>query len=120
MLSYALSIFLQVLILLVLVPNVTGGGVAVRQGGLIRGLITVLFIGLVNVGLWVGLAMLTLGTALAVQVVTFGLLGIIVNALAIRVVGGILPDVLYVRNFGSAFSAAVVITICNFLIGYLL
>lgn len=120
MLNYILTIFLQVVVLLVIVPNLTSGGVAVRKGGLLRGLVTVFIIGLTNLGLWIGLTMLTFGAVLAVQVLTLGLAGIVVNALAIRVAGGILPDVLYVRSFGSALSAAVVITICNFLIANLL
>lgn len=115
-----LTIFLEVLVLLLIVPACTSGGVAVRQGGLFRGLLAILLIGLLNVSLWFAITLLTVGTALIAQVITFGLVGLLINALAIRLTGAIMGDALYVRSFGSAFVASIVMVLSNLAIQHFL
>lgn len=118
--EFLLSIVLQVLVLLIVVPACTGQGVAVRQGGFLRGLLALICIGLTNMALWFVLAIVTVGMAVVAQFLTFGLVGLLVNALAIKATGSMLKDVLYVRSFGSAFYAALVMVVANCLIRYFL
>ena len=110
-----LTLFLQVIVLLVVVPAVTSGNVAVRKGGLLRGLMILLGIGIVNWMLWPVLAIFTLGTVYIVQIISFGLVGILVNALAFRIAGGI-STAFYVKSFGSAFVAALTMAVANVVI----
>ena len=116
MLHTLITLFLQVLVLLVIVPACTSGGVAVREGGLFRGFLAILCIALLNFVLWVALTFITVGFTLVAQVATFGLAGLVINALAIKATAGMMPDVLYVRSFGSAFIAALVMVVCNYLL----
>ena len=118
--EFLISIALQVLALLVVVPAVTGNGVAVRRGGFFRGLLVLFCIGLTNMILWFGLTLLTVGTTLLAQWLTFGLVGLLINALAIKVVGSVLNDAFYVRSYGSAFLAAIVMVLTNCAIRYFL
>lgn len=118
--EFLISIALQVLALLVVVPAVTGNGVAVRQGGFFRGLLVLFCIGLTNMILWFGLTLVTVGMTIVTQWLTFGLVGLLINALAIKLVGKALNDVLYVRSYGSAFLAAIVMVLTNCAIRYFL
>lgn len=118
--EFLISLALQVLALLIVVPAVTGNGVAVRQGGLFRGLLVLFCIGLTNMILWFVLTLFTVGMTLVAQWLTFGLVGLLINALAIKIVGNTLNDTLYVRSFGSAFLAAIVMVLTNCAIRYFL
>lgn len=118
--QFLITILLQVLVLLFVVPPVTSNGVAVRQGSVFRGILALLCIGLLNMALWFVLTIFTAGLAVVASWLTFGLVGLLVNALAIRVTAGLLGDVLYVRSFGSAFLAAIVMVVTNFLINTVL
>ena len=114
-----LTLVLQVVTLLVVVPAVTSGTVAVRQGGFLRGALIMLCIGLVNFALWPILALFTFGTIFIVQMLSFGLVGIFVNALAFRLFGGI-STALYVKNYGSALAAAITMSVANVVIHLIL
>jgi uncharacterized membrane protein YvlD (DUF360 family) len=118
--EFLVSLVLQVLVLLVVVPAVTANGVAVRQGGFFRGLIALVCIGLTNMILWFLLTIFTVGMTVLLQFLTFGLVGLLINALAIRATGSALKDVLYVKSFGSALGAALTMVIANCLIRYFL
>jgi len=118
--EFLISIALQVLALLIVVPAVTGQGVAVRKGGFFRGLLVLFCIGLTNLILWFVLTLFTVGMTLVLQYLTFGLVGLLINALAIKMTSNALDDVLYVRNFGSAFLAAVVMVLTNCAIRFFL
>ncbi len=118
--EFLISIALQVLVLLIVVPAVTSNGVAVREGGFFRGLLALICIGLTNMILWFGLTILTVGMTVVLQFLTFGLVGLLINALAFKVTAATLKDVLYVRSFGSAFGAALVMVIANCAIRYFL
>ncbi len=118
--EFLISLALQVLILLVVVPAFTGGGVMVRQGGFFRGLLVLVCIGLTNSILWFALTLLTVGMTLVLQFLTFGLVGLLINALAIKCTSAALKDVLYVRGFGSAFAAALIMVLGNCAIRYFL
>ena len=112
MFASLLTLFLQVLVLLIVVPAVTDGNVAVRKGGFLRGLLILVGIGIINWMLWPVLAIFTLGMILIAQVVTFGLVGIIVNALAFRIAGGMSTS-FHVKSFGWALAAAITMAIAN-------
>lgn len=118
--QFLVTVILQVLVLLLVVPPATTGGVAVRQGSFFRGILALLCIGLANIALWSVLTIATAGLAVVASWLTFGLVGVLVNALAFRVTGGLFSDVLYVRSFGSAFVAAAVMVVSNFLINTVL
>ncbi len=120
MLEFLIRLALMVLTLLVVVPAVTGGGVAVRRGGFFRGLLSVIVIGLVNMCLWFGITLLTLGTVLPLQILTFGFVGLLINALAFRATAAVMPEVLYVKSFGTAFGASLVMTIATWAINHFL
>ena len=49
----------------------------------------------------------------------FGLVGLVVNALAFRIAGG-MSDAFYVKNFGSALGAALTMSVANIVIQMLL
>lgn len=119
MIEFLISLVLKVVVLLVIVPAVTSGNVAVRQGGFIRGLLILVSIGIVNLALWPALAIVTFGMVLVAQIATFGLVGIVVNALAFRLAGA-MTDAFYVKNFGSALGAALTMSVANIVIQLLL
>lgn len=116
MIEFAIKAVLMTLALLILVPAATGGGVAVRQGGLIKGLFTLFVIGCLNFCLWLFFGLFTVGSALVFDWLTFGLVGLLINALAYKCTASVFPEVLYVRSYGSAFWAALVMTISSYLI----
>lgn len=111
--EFLISIALQVLVLLIVVPAVTSNGVAVRQGGFVRGLMALICIGLTNMALWFILTIATVGLTVVFQFLTFGLVGLLINALAFKATAAMLNDVLYVRSFGSALGAALVMVLAN-------
>lgn len=119
MLEFFIALALKVVVLLVVVPAVTSGNVAIRQGGFFRGLLILLSIGLLNLALWPLLAIFTLGAILVAQMATFGLVGLVVNALAFRIAGA-MSDAFYVKNFGSALGAALTMSVANIVIQMLL
>ncbi len=114
--DFLITVVLQVLVLLLVVPAATSGGVAVRSGGFVRGVLALLVIGLLNLSLWFAITLLTIGTALIAQAITFGLVGLLINALAIKITGALMEDAFYVRSYGSAFIAAIVMVVSNLLI----
>lgn len=116
--TFLLRVVLLVLTLLVVVPAATGNGVAVRRGGFFRGFMSLLVIGLLNLVLWAGFTLLTLGTAVLLNVLLCGLVGIVVHACAFWLTSRVMPDVLYVRGFGSACWASVIMTVVGFLINH--
>jgi len=116
MLQFIIRIALMVLVLLVVVPAVTGNKVAVRQGGFFRGLLSLFVIGLFNSALWFVFALATAGGALIANALTFGLVAVLVNALAFVVTSKLMPETLHVESFGSAFWASLWMTVASFAI----
>lgn len=112
------QIFIHVLILMVallwLVPRVTEGGVAVRRGSVFLGGLALLVIALANHVFW-HLMAATGFAAIPLTLVGGGVLGWLINSVAIRVVGAVLPGVLYVRSFGSAMGASLILILAGFL-----
>lgn len=119
LLTLIVRMLIMVLTLLIVVPAVTGGGVAVRRGGLFRGLLSLFVIGLFNCCLWLCFGLFTLGGAVIADVLLFGLVGLCINALAFKLANWVMPEVLYVRGFGSAFWASTVLTVAAYLIQHL-
>lgn len=116
MLQFVIRVALMVLTLLIVVPAVTGSKVAVRQGGFLKGLLSLLVIGLINSALWFVFALLTAGGAVVINVLTMGILAVLVNALAFVLAGKLLPDTLHVDGFGAAVWASVVMTLASYAI----
>ncbi len=116
MLELLIRIALMVLALLIVVPAVTGNKVAIRQGGFFRGLLALLVIGLCNSALWFVFALVTAGGAILANVRTFGIVGILINALAFVGTAKLMPSTLRVEGFGSAVWASVVMTLASFAI----
>ncbi len=116
MIQFLIRIALMVLVLLVVVPAVTGNKVAVRQGGFFRGLMSLFVIGLFNSALWFVFALVTAGGAILANMLTFGLIGLVVNALAFVGTSKLMPETLHVESFGSAFWASLWMTAASCLI----
>lgn len=116
--TFLVRLVLLLLALLVIVPAATSGGVAVRRGGFFRGILTLFVVGLLDLILWSGFALLTLGGAVIANVLLCGLIGIVVNASAFWVASKLMPDTLQVRSFGSACWAATIMTVASFLINH--
>lgn len=113
MLDFVIKAVLMTLALLILVPMLTGGGVAVRSGGIIKGLFTLFVIACANFCLWLGFAFFTAGGAVLLNWLTFGLVGLLINALAYKCTAAVFPEVLYVRSYCSAFLASLVMTLSS-------
>ncbi len=107
---------LMVLVLLVVVPAGTGGGVQVRNAGFFRALFVMLLVGLLNTGLWMLIGVSTLGVALLANVLLFGLVGLLINGAAFSLASEIFPEVLYVCSFGSACWASLIMTVASMVI----
>jgi len=116
LLHFIVRVVLMVLALLLVVPAATGGSVAIRKGGFLRGLLALFVLGLVNSGLWFVFALVTAGGALVANALTFGVIGILINALAFVGTSKIMPETLRVDGYGSAVWASVVMTVASFLI----
>ncbi len=114
-----LRLVLTILVLLVVVPPATGEGVAVRNGGFFRALLTLLVVGFLNTGLWVLVGLSTLGTALLANLLLFGMVGLLINGSAFCLAGWLMPGVLQVRSFGSACFASLIMTVAGLLINQL-
>jgi uncharacterized membrane protein YvlD (DUF360 family) len=117
---FVIKIILLVLTLLVIVPAATNGNVAIRHGGLVRGLFVLFVIACLNNILWLLIIFATAGGIIPANWFTFGWLAILVNALAFKAVSKIAPNTLNVSSFGSAIFAALIMTIASLLINRLL
>lgn len=120
MLDALLRLFLMLVAMLVLVPAFTGGGVQVRSGGIFRGLCAMILICIVNWFIWVGFTALSLGLVIPLHFLTLGIVGLLFNALAFWATGKLFDGILYVRSFGSAFIAALVMTLASAVISHIL
>jgi hypothetical protein len=107
----AAAMFLLVPTMLFVVPTLTRGKVTVPDGSLIRGSLAVVLILLVEAILWSGLVATVEGAELLTNHVTFGLVGLVFNVLALLALGHLAPSVLYVKNLAWAVAAAAVITL---------
>lgn len=116
MLTYAVQVILMILTLLVVVPAATGGDVAIRHGGFFRGLIALFGISIINSLLWFVFSVLSLGTVILANILFFGLIGIMINALAFSLCAQLLPETLRVRSFGSACWASVIMMVFSYFI----
>ena len=116
-----LNLFIHIALLLAallwLVPAVTAGGVAVRQGSAFRGVLALLAIALINHIGWHVLALLGIATAIpSATMLIAGLIAWLVQACAIAITGKIMPGVLQVRNFSTALGASGVLIVAGWLV----
>ena len=114
-----LKLFLMLVTLIVLVPAFTAHAVHVPRNGLFRGICALIGIAVVNWFVWTGFTVLSLGLVIPLNFLTLGIIGLIFNALAFLAIGRLLPSILYVRNFESAFIAALVTTLASAVISHL-
>lgn len=107
---------LQTLLILVamlwLVPVLTDNRVRV-QGGLVKGALVLCGVAVFDVVLWSGLTVITLFADVLLNWLTLGFVGLLVQGLAYLIVGRLFPSALHVRNYGSAFAAALIMTIAG-------
>lgn len=113
-----IQLVLTLIVLLVVVPKATDNGVAVREGGFFRGLLTLVGVSILNRVLWMGFALFTLGGAVIANLLLFGLIGLGIHALAFKVFSWLFPDVLQVRSFGSACWASLIMMVAGYLISH--
>jgi putative membrane protein len=59
----------------------------------------------------------TLGLGVLVYYLSLGIAGLILNALILVLIGSLLPNMLKVPNFSSAFIGGVLLTLVNFFVG---
>jgi uncharacterized membrane protein YvlD (DUF360 family) len=116
MLNFIVETILMLFVMLYAVPALTGGGVAVPAGGFLRALGALVVIGLLNTGLWTIITAFSIGGAILADYLTFGLVGLLVNALALLITARVAPSVLYVRSYWSAIGGAVVTTLASYLV----
>lgn len=117
--TFIVRLVLMVLVLLVVVPAATGEGVSVRKAGFFRALLSLLVVGVLNIGLWMLVGLSTLGVALLANVLLFGLLGLLINGAAFCLASALMPNVLQVRSFSSACFASLIMTVASMLINQL-
>lgn len=118
--QFVLSTLVQVLILLFVVPSCTGGGVKIKGHQFLQGLLAVCLICLLNSALWIIISVMTVGMALIFQWLTFGVVGLLINALAIKLTGRVMGDAFQVRSYAAALGAAVILVLSNLAIQHFL
>jgi len=117
LLNLLIHIALLLAALLWLVPQVTAGGVAVRQGSAFRGFLALLAIALINHIGWHLLALVGIATVIpSATMVVAGLIAWFVQACAIAITGKIMPGVLQVRSFSTALGASAVLIVTGWLV----
>lgn len=84
------------------------------SGGIWDALIVVLFFGFVNFLLRILLVVTTLGLGYLIYILTLGLAGLVVNALALSFVADFLPFQLYVPSFWDAFLGGALLALANY------
>lgn len=122
--AFLLQVLLMSLVLILIVPRLTGQGVAIREGGILRGVLVMILIAVSNYIIWVLASIATLGSILLVNVLTFGLVGVLVTAVSLCVAERLMPDTLQVTSFSAALWAGLILNIAGFITnnaaGYLL
>jgi putative membrane protein len=89
-------------------------GIALR-GGLVNAMIAAAVVGFLNVTLGLLLKLVTL----PLGILTLGLFFLVINAVILEVASNLLPHILYVRNFVSAFLGAAVLSLLHMAFGAL-
>ncbi len=106
---------LMVAVVVHVVPFFTSQQVAVQRGSYLTALLVLLALGLAT-GV---LNVISGGTLAQLDAMSFGIVGLLVNAGALMLVGKIKPDAFRVPNFYAAFFAAVAISFSSFVISVL-
>lgn len=106
--------------LLYIVPALTDGGVAVRRSSFLRGMLGVLVIALGNKVLWHMLVSMGIMAMPLASILTLAVVGWLVNACVIWLIGRIMPGVLYVRSFPASLGGALGFMLFGALVAYLL
>lgn len=117
---FLVRLALMALALIYVVPFFTGNRVGLLKGGFGTAFLITLVLSLLNSGLWLVFSLVTVGGALALNALTFGIVGILVNSLGFLLVGKMRPDVLHVSNFYDAFFAAMGMTFASFIINMII
>lgn len=116
-LNLLIHLVLLVMALMWLVPAVTAGGVAVRQGSAFRGVLAVLAIALINHIGWHLLALLGIATVVPnATMIVACVIAWFVQSCAISLTGKIMPGVLEVRTFSAAMGASLALTAAGWLV----
>ena len=120
MLHFLVGVVLCVLVMLAVVPALTGGAVAVPSGGFFRALAAIVVISIVNWLIWFVISLSSLSGAIVGNAVTFMGASLLVTALAFWLTSRMAPSVLYVRTFAGALGGALVTTAASWVIYMLL
>lgn len=113
--EFLVKLVLDALIWLIVIPAVTNQGVKIN-GGFFSAVWCSLLVCIVHHILWVVIAVGTVGLAVIFQVLTFGLVGVVITAVAIDCASAMAPNMLHVR--GGKFIAALTLVVLNALINY--
>jgi uncharacterized membrane protein YvlD (DUF360 family) len=120
LLHLLLHVLLLLAALLYLVPAVTDGGVAIRKNSAVRGVLALIVIALTNKIFWHVLAVAGVSLAVPTALFTAAVVGWLANSLAIFTTGRIMPGVLYVRSFGTAMGASLILMLAGWVISLFL
>lgn len=113
--AFLLKILIPSLVLILLVPRLTRQGVAIREGNIMGGILVMLFVALSNCVVWSSAAFLTLGSILLVNILTFGLVGVLITAASLCLAERAMPDTLQVTSFSAALWAGLILNVAGFL-----
>jgi len=116
LLNLAIHVLLMLAAMLYLVPAATNSGVAIRQNSVLRGVLALVVIALMNKIFWHLLGVLGVGLSVPTVLVTAGIVGWLLNSLAIFTTGRLMPGVLYVRDFTMAMGASLILTLVGWAI----
>jgi uncharacterized membrane protein YvlD (DUF360 family) len=120
LLTLILHVALLLIALLYVVPVVTDSGVAIRRNSAVRGFLALVVIALANKIFWHVLTLSGVGPSIPVELFSLGVVAWLVNAVGIFITGRIMPGVLYVRSFGSAMGASLILVLAGWAISLLL
>jgi len=116
LLHLVIHVLVMLAALLYLVPAVTSNGVAIRQNSAFRGILALVVIALTNKIFWHVLGIMGVGLAVPSTLVIAGVIGWLLNSLAIFTTGRLMPGVLYVRDFTGAMGASLILTLVGWAI----
>ncbi|MBU6452562.1 MAG: phage holin family protein [Cyanobacteria bacterium REEB67] len=116
LLTLILHMALLLIALLYIVPAATDGGVAIRRNSGLRGVLALVVVALANKIFWHVLTLSGIGLSIPLELFTLGVVAWLVNAICIFATGRIMPGILYVRSFGAAMGASLILILAGWAI----
>ncbi len=115
-----LPVLLMLAALVYVVPAVTDSGVAIRKNSWVRGFLALIVLALANNIFWHLVIITGISLAVPLAFLKTAVIGCLVGAVGISLIGKIMPGVLYVRGFAAALGASVTMTLVGWAISHFL